>query len=748
MALGFRDCCNEFNYFLLRETPASVSEFEIYYIETLEGPSFCATYLNLPPLNYTPTTYNVATLSQRTDCQTCISSNPCPTEENIIQNQFGQGSVVTQLDCNFTSIRYLNVECFPVNPTYQNSLDGQVVLFVTGGVPPYTFRNFVTGEVLQANPVIDNFYTVLPNVPAGDYRIVVSDTDENFIIDITCTLTAPPPFPVFTATTVDATVYGKPDGQINLFPFELSAGTPPYVFIINGSVYTIPEIIIGAGTYVVIITDQYYTTQITVTVGEPPPVDYPDKLCLNANVTTVAGCSQVFGVNFERFVSNYDYRAQYFATNPEVVSFTNLNLRYEVGAGGWIIVPEFWGASPQFSTPCPVAVIASGDIGFKKVDGTTDTPDGNWISTDPISFTDVTISAGGCAPSLQLRSTTDVCNQATPILGSVTLDAKGGTGPPYKYVVTSSREEIVSSSPVISELQPNDYKSYVLDNSRNSSKTVNFSIKSITPYVLNLANLSQCTTQTNNSVFLNVTPLPSIPLSPNQINPGESRRSRITTSTNFNFNFLPIDFEVTTRIVVTMQYVVTVSVVPYTDPRTYFVSNFTGSPMTVSTITTNGVTTDFMSGVNPVVGTAAFPLLGDGWYRISNGTISCATGTGNCPAPLDVNGARYQKTLTWTSNLLTINNTTSISFSYFNDFTNSIPIIQSTVTSVTPNCYNGCGGGNVTSTLNVVMNAPTKTKGCGSVTGSFRTLTRYVFNQHPNNGARYTTGGDPVPLCP
>jgi len=744
MALGFRDCCNEFNYFLLRETPASVSEFEIYYIETLEGPSFCATYLNLPPLNYTPTTYNVATLSQRTDCQTCISLNPCPTEENIIQNQFGQGSVITQTDCNFTSIRYLDVECFPVNPTYQNSLDGQVVLFVTGGVPPYTFRNFVTGEVLQANPVIDNFYTVLPNVPAGDYRIVVSDTDENFIIDITCTLTAPPPFPVFTATTVDATVYGKPDGQINLFPFELSAGTPPYIFIINGGVYTIPNIIIGAGTYVVIIQDQYYTTQITVTVGEPPPVDYPDKLCLNVNVTTVAGCSQVFGVNFERFVSNYDYRAQYFATNPESVGFSNLNLRYEVGALGWIILPEFWGANPQFSTPCPVAIIASGDIGFRKFDGTTDTPDGNWESTNPISFADVTVSAGACAPSLGLRSTTDVCNQATPILGSVTLEARGGTGPPYRYTVIDSRNTaIISNNPVINNLYSDKYKSYVEDKSRNKSNTVNFEINSTTPYVLNLANINQCLTYTQNSVFLNVVPA-GAGGGVNRIDPGESRRTRITTTTNFNFSFLPIGFEVTTRITIVVDFTVNVSVTPYTDPRTYFINNINSSPITTSTITTDGVTSDFMNGVNYVTSTYPNPLLGDGWYRIANGSVSCATGTGNCPAPLDVNGARYRKTVTWTSNLLTINNTTSISLSYFNEFINSIPIIIGTTTG----CYNGCGGGQVFATLDVKMLTPTKRKGCGSIAGTNRRLMYYIFSQHPNNGARFNGDIPPIPLCP
>ncbi len=271
MALGFRDCCNEFNYFLLKDTPGTVSEYEVYLIETNEGPTFCGTYLNLPPLNYTPTTYNAVNLSQQADCNTCVGINPCPVEENILENQFGPGSVIIQPDCNFTSIRYLLVDCFPVNPTFENSLDGEVILNITGGVPPYVIRDFYTNQVLQGEPTIDNFYRVLNGVPAGDYRFLVSDTDENFILDITCTLTGPPPFPVFEAVVTDATVFGKPDGQIDLI--VLSAGTPPYGYIINGIVYDTLPIIIGAGTYTIIIFDEYYTTELIVTVEQPPPVD-------------------------------------------------------------------------------------------------------------------------------------------------------------------------------------------------------------------------------------------------------------------------------------------------------------------------------------------------------------------------------------------------------------------------------------------------------------------------------------------
>jgi hypothetical protein len=734
MALGFRDCCNQFNYFFLSETPATVSEFETYYIQTIEGPYFCATYLNLPPLNYTPTTYNTVSITEQVSCDSCVSSNPCPVEENILENQFGPGSIIIQPDCNFTSIRYLNVECFPVNPTYENSLDGEVILFVNGGVPPYTFRNYNTGQVLQANPIIDNFYTVMTNVTAGDYRVVVSDTNENFIIDITCTLVAPPPFPVFSAVTTDASVFGKPDGQIDLI--VLSAGTRPYTYIVNGIGFSELPIIVGAGTYVITVIDQFYTTTVTAIVGQPPPVNYPSELCFN--VTAIVGqCSEQFGLKFFRFVNDYDYRAQYYADNPIVLGFNELNLKYVELFGGWVIVESDWNGSPQFTNACSVANI-SYPVGFRKLNGTTDTPDGLDWATTSLNFASPTVIAGVCTPSLRVLSTTNSCTDLiSPTKGSVTLEATGGAGGPYKYSI--SPVGILTNNNIIN-LDPNSYIAQAEDRDKKISNRVSFTINSVTPFVFNLANLNQCLTYTQNSVFLNVVPGGGA----NQIEPGESRRTRITTTTNFNFSQLPEGFEITSRITITMDFQVTVSVTPYTDPRIYLSTNIDSTPITTSTITTNGVTSNFMDNINYVTSTYPNTLLGDGWYRIANGSTSCATGTGNCPLPLDVNGARYRKTVVWTSNLLTINNTTSVSLTYFNEFTNSIPIITSTTTG----CYNGCGGGLVVSALNVTMLTPTKTKGCGSVTNGNRRLMYYSFNQHPKNGARFTGDILPSPLCP
>ena len=54
MALGFQNCCDGTDYFYVSGIPNTVSELEVYYIDTLEGLDFCAAYVELPELFYQP----------------------------------------------------------------------------------------------------------------------------------------------------------------------------------------------------------------------------------------------------------------------------------------------------------------------------------------------------------------------------------------------------------------------------------------------------------------------------------------------------------------------------------------------------------------------------------------------------------------------------------------------------------------------------------------------------------------------
>ena len=72
MALGFQNCCDVEDYFYVTGIPGSVSEFEIYYIETVEGDTLCGTYVELPTLDYQPITYDLIGMTAQTSCANCI----------------------------------------------------------------------------------------------------------------------------------------------------------------------------------------------------------------------------------------------------------------------------------------------------------------------------------------------------------------------------------------------------------------------------------------------------------------------------------------------------------------------------------------------------------------------------------------------------------------------------------------------------------------------------------------------------
>jgi hypothetical protein len=78
MAFGFQNCCDSNEYFYVNNIPNTVSEYEVYYIDTLEDLDFCASYVELPELFYQPRTYNLRGMTAQTNCTSCITINPCP----------------------------------------------------------------------------------------------------------------------------------------------------------------------------------------------------------------------------------------------------------------------------------------------------------------------------------------------------------------------------------------------------------------------------------------------------------------------------------------------------------------------------------------------------------------------------------------------------------------------------------------------------------------------------------------------
>jgi len=69
MAFGFQNCCDIEDYFYVNGIPGSVSEYEIYYIETVQGNTLCGTYVELPELFYQPITYDLVGMTAQTALQ-------------------------------------------------------------------------------------------------------------------------------------------------------------------------------------------------------------------------------------------------------------------------------------------------------------------------------------------------------------------------------------------------------------------------------------------------------------------------------------------------------------------------------------------------------------------------------------------------------------------------------------------------------------------------------------------------------
>jgi hypothetical protein len=283
MALGFQDCCNSASYFYLNGIPATVSEFETYYITTSQGENFCATYVEVPALNYQPPTYTLLEMTEYTDCDDCKTSNDytCPTSELILINQVGAGSVA-ESDCRIVTIMPMYVECVGVNPNLGGVFDGSVSLFVTGGTPPYTFYSAETTNALGNNTSNNSVFPIFQNLGEGTYNITTVDSNGDFSITVSCVLRAAPPELIITCAPSGVTINGANNGALNLL---VSNGTPPYSFEYLGNPVILPLQNLSGGFYDVTVIDsgvgEYQQSVVkTCLITEPDAINYPNNICM------------------------------------------------------------------------------------------------------------------------------------------------------------------------------------------------------------------------------------------------------------------------------------------------------------------------------------------------------------------------------------------------------------------------------------------------------------------------------------
>ena len=144
--------------------------------------------------------------------------------------------------------------------------DGDIYSEVTGGVGTFRYSWLPGGETTPE----------LVNVPAGNYRLSVTDDHECTVVD---TIEVHQPQPVFTEIyPQDPTCFGYSDGEITLIP---QGGTPEYDIDwqeTGGSGQTADSI--GAGLYHIRIKDLNNCILDTLT-----RIEQPDSLYITSEIT-------------------------------------------------------------------------------------------------------------------------------------------------------------------------------------------------------------------------------------------------------------------------------------------------------------------------------------------------------------------------------------------------------------------------------------------------------------------------------
>ena len=471
MALGFQNCCDVEEYFYVNGIPGSVSEFEVYYIETEQGDNLCGTYVELPELFYQPQTYDLIGMTAQTSCATCITLNPCPTGITIDFGTQNTGIFAPVNECTVKTIFPFTAECRTITPIIgQGNTNGSVSLFVTGGTPPYNFYSAGTETQIGVGILpTNNEYLLYENVPAGDYSILVHDFWGDNVQVVTCNIPVVPD-PLYIECQPNSPEFGLPtSGSLDLF---ITGGTEPYSIYLSGNPVSLPIENLSAGTYTLVVEDNgvedYFQTQtVNCTVLSPEDLIYPSSLCMNF---------QYCGVNFFLdFVSasTLNYRPVYSATTPSEISVTGMTIFYD----------EYWQSSVETHNsplPIPTDCNQSNTVGFTIGNILSDQPTGStWISSGTfVDVSPITVTSGTCVQTTPtvIVSAQGGCGLSTNLnIGTAVVSANPQSGEPYTYYL----DGVESVSNIFNNLGNGGYTVQVLDVNGNLSQVVPFTINNL-----------------------------------------------------------------------------------------------------------------------------------------------------------------------------------------------------------------------------------------------------------------------------
>jgi len=175
-----------------------------------------------------------------------------------------------------------NVSCFSLS-------DGAISVEPVDdldGTPPYTFDVYNTDN--PGSPFLTADESPVNGLPAGDYYVVIEDSNGCSDTTNTVTIIEPTPLEASIQLVQDNLCFGDELGEISI---DYSGGTSPYEVIFNGTVITGQDLVsdLGCGDYNVEIFDANgCAVGSTISVFCPSPIEFD----LNAeNVSCFGQCN-------------------------------------------------------------------------------------------------------------------------------------------------------------------------------------------------------------------------------------------------------------------------------------------------------------------------------------------------------------------------------------------------------------------------------------------------------------------------
>lgn len=119
----------------------------------------------------------------------------------------------------------ITVQISDDNLLCNGDINGELIFSATGGFPPYTFSWQNAGNTLNGTGTLASVGTdqTIPNLPAGDYSVTVTDGSSVQIVD--ASIFEPLPLQIDLVNSQPVSCFGLCDGALQVF---VSGGTLPY----------------------------------------------------------------------------------------------------------------------------------------------------------------------------------------------------------------------------------------------------------------------------------------------------------------------------------------------------------------------------------------------------------------------------------------------------------------------------------------------------------------------------------------